>query len=287
MPYNPGIQDRSAEYIFQGLSNMGSGIGKGIQSGLMMREKDNEQKKKDKQYLDALDMMREADPEGFGAMFGDKSAYDLGASGSRALMEGYMMKMKTEAYVSGRKQQDALEQQNKQLRKIVNEDPNAPSWAKEMAAGEALTLDNFGKLAEIHQVMGQRESPMGFIEDPKTGSRFFRSGNTTLPSGVNPARTGAVGEMPQVGSVQPVEGLKDFNMIFDGSGWKIQRTGQPPMDLMDADWLLKQDRISQEEYNRIKAAYMDYNGLSTGGASLQPSAQKPLSNKDWMSNLGL
>jgi hypothetical protein len=221
MPYAPGIQYHGDEFMFRGIQQAGASIARSIEKYRDQAKLENDEAKVWRQVNKLRPKGEELiDPVKAEGM----SSREVNAIG-RANLQKMSMDKEAQAYAKGQmdmaavgaqimrlKQQDELAQNNDAVRlaqdkaitgyaqnlsrNTLEEYYQNPEGMSPLAASAAQALFNHPNAATHPQFDNLMRSftpssasgPMQFEEDPVSGMRFGRRGNTVLPSGINPAR---------------------------------------------------------------------------------------------------
>lgn len=221
MPFAPGVQDRSGEFMFAGISQAGAGFARGLEEALQgFQQKSNERKA----YQGMLDALKEA-----GVV--DEVRFEQLKNADTDTIRGTVDGLITARTLKNQDLQNALREQNMRSGEFLNrqraaqtallEDELSQGAARKRFYGEldstiaaplALSPEEreryvpkapsqaqiFGALgrsgfapkpSELDEVLALAGGPGSrFTEDPVSGYRFMQHGRQVLPSGVNPER---------------------------------------------------------------------------------------------------
>lgn len=219
MPYAPAVQDRGADYLFQGISSAGNSIGRALDYYAERREKQKEEdKQRARKFKSLVDYM-----DASGIM-----SKDVAVTKDLDSLEGYAQGVAAKQVFDKAKAEAAdREALASFARDYVQGDPAAMAggladFGTAMAQGQlpaaAQALGGMGKSAapqrRLDFALGRNPRAFGnpqfdnsvsalqrfsgvnpdgtpsYTEDPVTGFRNVMFGKSILPTGVNPSKLG-------------------------------------------------------------------------------------------------
>jgi len=188
----PELIVRGGEALGAGIANGGQNLGRGLEAMFAKRQAEKERIKRDGDLAASLrKTLKIAYPER------GKEFDALGLPDLRGVLEG-------EALSSARrKEQEALKERaamanfaRSAAQPIVENYYEAPERFPQppnvalatIKNPDAAGLPNFAAVAKALEAENMVPTNLSFNEDPVSGARFARTGNTVLPSGVNPSK---------------------------------------------------------------------------------------------------